>query len=87
MAESDTTLHSQAISSRASRGEFDFERENAKLRRMTDIQLREHGQECGRQVDAMLKTMSGSRHADYRYELAKEEFRRRQAERNYKRSA
>jgi hypothetical protein len=48
MAESDTTLHSQAISSRASRGEFDFERENAKLRRMTDIQLREHGQECGR---------------------------------------
>ena len=77
-----SVVYRQSIPSSSSRGEFDFKTENAKLRQMTDIQLREHGQECGRQVDAISsETTSGFRHANYRYELAKEEFSRRHEER------
>jgi hypothetical protein len=71
---------------RSSEAEFDFDAEKKKLRQMMDDELREHGQECGRRVDAELKTSSIVWHAHHRYELAKEEFRRRQDEKRGRRS-
>ncbi len=61
-------------------GSLDFDAERTRLRNLTNVELRKHGTACGK-----IANIDRGGWCDWnRYELAKEEFRRRQNERRIK---